>query len=107
MAPTQSRQGALLDEDSRGSHLNEHHMRSHDSVGERTALALDIPLISISYLLIALVALAPRLVSLGSFVTVDEQAFWMPRSDTFLRAIQSGDFPATAISTHPGVTTMW
>jgi 4-amino-4-deoxy-L-arabinose transferase-like glycosyltransferase len=45
--------------------------------------------------------------NLGSFVTVDEIAFWIPRSDAFLRAIQAGDFPATAISTHPGVTTMW
>src|SRR5262249_11416570 len=82
-------------------------MQSRESVRERTALALDIPLISVSYALIALVALAPRLLSLGSFVTVDEIAFWIPRSDAFLRAVQAGDFPATAISTHPGVTTMW
>jgi 4-amino-4-deoxy-L-arabinose transferase-like glycosyltransferase len=82
-------------------------MQSRQSVGERAALALDIPLISASYLLVALIALAPRLLSLGSFVTVDEIAFWLPRSDAFLRAIQAGDFPATAISTHPGVTTMW
>src|SRR5689334_17992779 len=82
-------------------------MHSRESVGGRAALAIDIPLVSISYLLIALIALAPRVLSLGSFVTVDEIAFWLPRSDTFLRAIQAGDFPATAISTHPGVTTMW
>jgi 4-amino-4-deoxy-L-arabinose transferase-like glycosyltransferase len=82
-------------------------MQSHESVGARPAFALDIPLISISYVLLALIALAPRVVSLGSFVTVDEIAFWIPRADAFLRAIQAGDFPATAISTHPGVTTMW
>jgi 4-amino-4-deoxy-L-arabinose transferase-like glycosyltransferase len=82
-------------------------MQSHESVGERPALALDIPLISISYVLIGLIALLPRVLSLGSFVTVDEIAFWLPRADAFLRAIQAGDFPATAISTHPGVTTMW
>ncbi len=82
-------------------------MQSHESVGARAAFALDIPLISISYVLLALIALAPRVLSLGSFVTVDEVAFWIPRSDAFLRAIQAGDFPATAISTHPGVTTMW
>jgi 4-amino-4-deoxy-L-arabinose transferase-like glycosyltransferase len=82
-------------------------MHSRESVGGRAALAIDIPLISISYLLIALIALAPRVLSLGSFVTFDEIAFWLPRSDAFLRAIQAGDFPATAISTHPGVTTMW
>jgi 4-amino-4-deoxy-L-arabinose transferase-like glycosyltransferase len=82
-------------------------MQSRESVGERAAFALDIPLISISYVVLALIALAPRVLSLGSFVTVDEIAFWIPRSDAFLRAIQAGDFPATAISTHPGVTTMW
>src|SRR5215212_3451837 len=82
-------------------------MQSHESVGERAAFALDIPLISISYVLLGLIALLPRVLSLGSFVTVDEIAFWIPRADAFLRAIQAGDFPATAISTHPGVTTMW
>jgi len=82
-------------------------MQSHESVGERAAFALDIPMVSISYLLLALIALLPRVLSLGSFVTVDEIAFWIPRSEAFLRAIQAGDFPATAISTHPGVTTMW
>lgn len=82
-------------------------MQSNESVSARAAFALDIPLISISYVLLALIALVPRVLSLGSFVTVDEIAFWLPRSDAFLRAIQAGDFPATAISTHPGVTTMW
>jgi hypothetical protein len=82
-------------------------MQSHESVGARAAFALDIPLLSISYILLALIALAPRVLSLGSFVTVDEIAFWIPRSDAFLHAIQAGDFPATAISSHPGVTTMW
>ena len=82
-------------------------MHSQESVGARAAFALDIPLISISYILLALIALLPRVLSLGSFVTVDEIAFWIPRSEAFLRAIQAGDFPATAISTHPGVTTMW
>jgi Dolichyl-phosphate-mannose-protein mannosyltransferase len=82
-------------------------MQSQESLGARAAFALDIPLISISYVLLALIALMPRVLSLGSFVTVDEIAFWIPRADVFLRAIQAGDFPATAISSHPGVTTMW
>jgi 4-amino-4-deoxy-L-arabinose transferase-like glycosyltransferase len=82
-------------------------MQSHESVGARAAFALDIPLIAISYVLLALIALVPRALNLGSFVTVDEIAFWIPRADAFLRAVQAGDFPATAISTHPGVTTMW
>jgi 4-amino-4-deoxy-L-arabinose transferase-like glycosyltransferase len=82
-------------------------MQSRESVGARAAFALDIPLISISYVLLVLIALVPRVLNLGSFVTVDEIAFWIPRADAFLRAIQAGNFPATAISTHPGVTTMW
>jgi 4-amino-4-deoxy-L-arabinose transferase-like glycosyltransferase len=44
---------------------------------------------------------------LGSFVTLDEIDFWLRRSEQFLRAIQIGDYAATALSTHPGVTTMW
>jgi len=82
-------------------------MQSHESVGERAAFALNLPLIAISYVLLALIALLPRVLSLGGFVTVDEITFWIPRADAFLHAIQVGDFPATAISTHPGVTTMW
>ena len=74
-------------------------MQSHESVGARAAFALDIPLIAISYVVLALIALVPRVLSLGSFVTVDEIAFWIPRADAFLRAIQAGNFPATAIST--------
>ncbi len=58
-------------------------------------------------LLVAVVALLPRLFNLGGFLTHDEGEFWLDRSNAFLRAIQSGDFGATAISTHPGVTTMW
>ncbi|HEX9441042.1 MAG TPA: glycosyl transferase, partial [Roseiflexaceae bacterium] len=66
-----------------------------------------IPWILLSYLAIGLAALLPRVLDLGVFLTGDEADFWLRRSDTFLRAIQSGDFAATAITTHPGVTTMW
>jgi len=58
-------------------------------------------------LLLAVVALLPRVLDLGIFVTHDEVEFWIDRSETFLLALQSGDYAATAISTHPGVTTMW
>ena len=60
-----------------------------------------------SYLLVALVALLPRVAALGRFITDDEANFWLTRSDIFLKAIQSGDYAATAITAHPGVTTMW
>src|SRR5262245_12290188 len=66
-----------------------------------------IPWVLLSYLAIGLAALLPRALDLGAFLTGDEANFWLRRSDIFLGAIRSGDWAATAISTHPGVTTMW
>ncbi len=60
-----------------------------------------------SYLLIGAIAVLPRVLALGQFITDDEANFWLARSDIFLKAIQSGDYAATAITAHPGVTTMW
>jgi glucose/arabinose dehydrogenase len=60
----------------------------------------------LSYLLIGLVALTLRVRDLGGFVRLDEINFWMQRSLLFLDALRSGDYAATAISTHPGVTTI-
>ncbi len=60
-----------------------------------------------TYLLIALIALLPRVLNLGNFVTHDEAEFWLNRSELFLKALQTGTMQNTAISTHPGVTTMW
>lgn len=60
-----------------------------------------------SYVVIILVAVIPRIASVGQFVTFDEGNFWVQRSTTFLDALQHGNAAATAISTHPGVTTMW
>ncbi len=56
---------------------------------------------------IALAAAVPRLLDLGGFLTVDEANFWLMRSARFLAALERGDYAATALSTHPGVTTMW
>ena len=60
-----------------------------------------------SYLLLLLIALPLRVANLGAFLSGDEADFWLPRSERFLQAIQSGDLADTAITTHPGVTTMW
>jgi hypothetical protein len=57
--------------------------------------------------LLALAALLPRVLDLGGFVTHDEAEFWLMRSERFLEALQAGQFADTAITTHPGVTTMW
>jgi 4-amino-4-deoxy-L-arabinose transferase-like glycosyltransferase len=56
---------------------------------------------------VLLAALLPRVLGLGRFITFDEANFWLKRSEQFLQAIASGDLGATAISVHPGVTTMW
>jgi 4-amino-4-deoxy-L-arabinose transferase-like glycosyltransferase len=58
-------------------------------------------------LIVLVLALLPRVLDLGGFVTLDEVNFWMPRSQRFLEALHTGDFAATAIKPHPGVTTMW
>jgi 4-amino-4-deoxy-L-arabinose transferase-like glycosyltransferase len=61
----------------------------------------------LSYLAIGVVALLLRVLDLDRFVHTDEVNFWHPRSYAFLEAVLSGNGAATAISTHPGVTTMW
>jgi 4-amino-4-deoxy-L-arabinose transferase-like glycosyltransferase len=60
-----------------------------------------------SYLVIGLVALLLRVGDLGTFVTIDEAKFWIPRSEQFLHALQTLDFSEVPIVGHPGVTTMW
>lgn len=57
-------------------------------------------------LLLAGVALLPRAVAVGPFITSDEEK-WVARSHAFLHAIEQGDYAATNQTGHPGVTTMW
>lgn len=59
------------------------------------------------YILIGIVTLVLRIADLGRFLTHDEAEFWFTRSDSLIKALQSGDYGSMAISTHPGVTTMW
>ena len=66
-----------------------------------------ITIIVLSYFLVAGVALALRVVHLGVFVSEDEIQFWIPRSERFLQALQTGDISAMPVLGHPGVTTMW
>jgi 4-amino-4-deoxy-L-arabinose transferase-like glycosyltransferase len=61
----------------------------------------------LSSAVVVIVALLPRVLNLGRFVTFDEANFWLKRSAAFLQALTSGDLAATAITLHPGVTTMW
>lgn len=59
------------------------------------------------YVFIGVVALLPRVLDLGIFVTHDEAEFWLSRSEQFLLALQSGNVATMPVTTHPGVTTMW
>lgn len=58
-------------------------------------------------LLIALVALLPRVADLNDFYTTDEAYFWQGRVARFTAALSMGDWAATNQTGHPGVTTMW
>ena len=69
--------------------------------------ARALPWVQLSYAAIGLLALLPRIWQLGAHENIDEAMFWLRRSGIFLDALRSGDYAATAVSTHPGVTTMW
>lgn len=56
--------------------------------------------------LLLVVFLAVRLPGLGRFVTADE-GLWLRQSGRFLSAVAQGDWAATEVSQHPGVTTTW
>src|SRR5258706_1975837 len=58
-------------------------------------------------LAIFLLALAPRALWPGRFVTIDEAYHWFERARLFLHAVRAGDWAATNLIGHPGVTTMW
>ena len=55
---------------------------------------------------LVLVFIAVRLPGLGRFVTADE-GLWLRQSGRFLSAVAQGDWAATEVSQHPGVTTTW
>ncbi|MFL5805126.1 MAG: glycosyltransferase family 39 protein [Roseiflexaceae bacterium] len=76
-------------------------------IAQASSKSRALPWTLLGYLVIGLAALLPRVLDLGAFLNADEAMFWLQRSETFWRALGTGDFAATAISTHPGVTTMW
>ena len=53
-----------------------------------------------------LLALGPRALGLGVFITADERR-WIERSVQFFSALSVGDFADTFQTGHPGVTTKW
>lgn len=50
--------------------------------------------------------LVPRFLTLDAFVTIDEPG-WLNRALNFQHAFARGDFAATYLTEHPGVTIMW
>jgi 4-amino-4-deoxy-L-arabinose transferase-like glycosyltransferase len=56
---------------------------------------------------LAVVALLPRCVGLADFYTIDEAYHWPARVRLFAEALGRGDWAATDLTGHPGVTTMW
>lgn len=56
---------------------------------------------------IFMLALVPRTILVGSFVTVDEAYHWLDRAAQFLAALQQRDYAGTNLIGHPGITTMW
>jgi len=57
-------------------------------------------------LIIFLIALLPRVVSLGTVLTADQE-LWVARSLAFFNALIQHNWAGTFQTTHPGVTTMW
>jgi dolichyl-phosphate-mannose-protein mannosyltransferase len=57
-------------------------------------------------LLIFGVALVPRLIGLGLFITADEKQ-WIGRGYEFLKAFREFRINDTLQTTHPGITTLW
>ncbi len=57
-------------------------------------------------ILLFFVAFLPRLVAVNRYVTPDE-AIWVYRSIQFREALLAGEWAATLVAGHPGVTTAW
>jgi 4-amino-4-deoxy-L-arabinose transferase-like glycosyltransferase len=56
---------------------------------------------------LGIAALLPRCLGLADFFTIDEPYHWIGRVRLFAEAVRMGDWAATNLTGHPGVTTMW
>ena len=59
------------------------------------------------FIVVTLLALAPRTLAPERFTTADEAAFWFYRSENFSDGLSRGELGRTWQAPHPGVTTMW
>ncbi|NJN65682.1 MAG: phospholipid carrier-dependent glycosyltransferase [Chloroflexaceae bacterium] len=76
--------------------------QTHTTHTTRTPAVLSLLLFGLLFCL----ALAPRVLGVGTFVTSDEN-LWFDRSEAFGQALRTGDYARTNQAGHPGVTTMW
>lgn len=58
-------------------------------------------------LMLAVLAVLPRVLGLADFYTIDEAYHWVYRIRRFSEALAARDWAATDLTGHPGVTTMW
>lgn len=56
---------------------------------------------------VVLLALAVRLIGIGSFMTVDEDNWVLRSSEFYHKLFRNGDPGGTFVTTHPGATSMW
>lgn len=57
-------------------------------------------------LLFVAAVFAPRLLDLGTILTIDEP-LWLSRGQTFINALSVGNFEKTLVAGQPGITTAW
>lgn len=87
-------------------HTRSFHDASPPVVADRRAARRPLAVIA-AMLAVFVAALLPRTLELGSFVTVDEGYHWFGRAERFSTALAEGNYAATNLIGHPGVTTMW
>jgi hypothetical protein len=76
-------------------------LEGNSQKNRRNQLALEL----IALVVIILATWLPRAFALDAFVTPDER-LWVHRSAKFYYSLATGDFAATYLTGHPGVTTM-
>ena len=78
----------------------------NDSLSATKPTTAQAWLVRLFPVLLFLLALGPRLVAIGRYVTPDELV-WVYRSLQFREALLDGRWAGTLVAGHPGVTTTW
>ena len=78
----------------------------NDSLSATKPTTAQAWLVRLFPVLLFLLALGPRLVAIGRYVTPDELV-WVYRALQFREALLDGSWAGTLVAGHPGVTTTW